>query len=117
LIFLLDAMQQKVKTLLSLFRLIMVFLMMLPLNSRARSITESKLHQAQALSSSQPDSALMLLRQLHVQAVSKHQPLIAAQSLQQMGQICFKQGHYAQALDFYQHAEQLLEPEKQKNCC
>jgi cytochrome c-type biogenesis protein CcmH/NrfG len=111
LIFLLDAMQQKVKTLLSLFRLIMVFLMMLPLNSRAQSITESKLHQAQTLS-----SALMLLRQLHAQAVSNHQPLIAAQSQQQMGQICFEQGHYAQALDFYQHAEQLLEPEKQKDC-
>lgn len=113
-IFLLNGMQQKVKTLLSLF-LIMVSVTMLPINSRAQSITEIKLNQAQALSSSLPDSALMLLRQLHAQAVSNHQPIIAAQSLQQMGQICFEQGHYAQALDFYQHAEQLLEPEKQNN--
>ncbi len=89
--------------------------MMMPVKSLGQSTQTDELRKAQTLSSYQPDSALMLLKQVHAQAVSNHQPLLAAQSLQQMGQICYEQGHYAQALDFYQHAEQLLEPENQKD--
>ncbi len=115
LIFLLPTMQQKAKLLIRLFCLVISFLTTVPINTSAQSKTDDGLRKAQTLSSYQPDSALMLLKQIHAQAVSNHQPLVAAQSLQQMGQICYEQGHYAQALDFYQHAEQLLEPKKQKD--
>jgi hypothetical protein len=32
-----------------------------------------------------------------------------------MGQICYNQGHYAQALDFYLHADQILSSQKDKD--
>ncbi|WP_342646119.1 tetratricopeptide repeat protein [Mucilaginibacter sp. CSA2-8R] len=108
-------MQQKAKFLIQLQVLIIGFLMMLPLQSLAQLTEATNLSKAQNLSSYKPDSALMLLKQVHARAVSNHQTLVAAQSLQQMGQVCYEQGHYAQALDFYQHAEQLLESEKQKD--
>ena len=115
LIFLLPAMQQKVRFLLSILYFIIGFLTALTTDTLAQTKTENDLHKAQTLSSYHPDSAMMLLKQVHAQAVSDRRPLVAAQSLQQMGQICYEQGHYSQALDFYQHADQLLEAENQKD--
>ncbi|WP_158825857.1 tetratricopeptide repeat protein [Mucilaginibacter lacusdianchii] len=65
------------------------------------------LQQAQALSQLHPDSALKLLKELQAQAGTENKPT-AASILQLMGQICFNQGHYAQALEFYLHADKLF---------
>nr|WP_249665372.1 tetratricopeptide repeat protein [Mucilaginibacter sp. Bleaf8] len=46
---------------------------------------------------------------MHAEAADKNNALAEGQCLQQMGQICFNQGHYAQALDFYLHADKLFD--------
>ncbi|XHR95100.1 hypothetical protein ACFJIV_33570 [Mucilaginibacter sp. UC70_90] len=51
---------------------------------------------------------LIILKKLHADAVRDNDNLTAGLSLQQMGQICFNQGHYAQALDFYLHADKVF---------
>lgn len=67
------------------------------------------------LSQQHPDSALMGLRKLHAKAVEKHDALTEGLCLQQMGQICYNQGHYAQALDFYLRADKLFSEHTNKN--
>jgi hypothetical protein len=42
------------------------------------------------------------------EVLESNETITAGISLQQMGQIYFNQGHYAQALDFYLHAEKLF---------
>jgi tetratricopeptide (TPR) repeat protein len=71
--------------------------------------------QVQALSQRHPDSALIILKKLHANALNQNNSTVAALSLKQMGQICFNQGHYAQALDFYQHADKLFNQQKNKD--
>ena len=67
-----------------------------------------KLEDARKLSQLHPDSALIVLKKIHATALNNDDIAIAGLSLQQMGQICYNQGHYAQALDFYLHADKLL---------
>ena len=71
--------------------------------------------RVQMLSQRHPDSALIILKKLHANALNQNNATAAASSLQQMGQICFNQGHYAQALDFYQHADKLFNQQKNKD--
>lgn len=66
------------------------------------------------LAQRQPDSALIQLRKLHAQALSQDDDLKAGLSLQQMGQICFDQGHYGQALDLYLQAEKIFQASNNK---
>jgi tetratricopeptide (TPR) repeat protein len=61
-----------------------------------------------SLSQKHPDSALIILKKLHAQAVEKNDVPTAGICLQQMGQICYNQGHYAQALDYYLHADKVF---------
>lgn len=73
------------------------------------------LQQADEISLRQPDSALIILKKIHASALTDNNISIAGISLQQMGQICYNQGHYAQALDFYLHADKLFSQQKDKD--
>ena len=67
------------------------------------------------LSQKQPDTALLELKKLHAQAVDERDALTQGLCLQQMGGICYNQGHYAQALDFYIQAEKIFVKTGQQN--
>src|SRR5205085_2003347 len=69
---------------------------------------------ARLLSQTHPDSALIILKKLHAQAIAKNDAAAEGICLQQMGQICYNQGHYAQALDFYLHADKIFSAENNK---
>lgn len=62
-----------------------------------------------------PDSALILLKKMHLQATEKEDTAMAGLCLQQMGQICYNQGHYAKALEFYLHADKVFATQQNKN--
>jgi tetratricopeptide (TPR) repeat protein len=68
-----------------------------------------------SISQKHPDQALVILKKKHGQAVDNNDAVTAGLCLKQMGQICYNQGHYAQALDFYLHADKVLSVVKDKN--
>jgi tetratricopeptide (TPR) repeat protein/Tfp pilus assembly protein PilO len=68
-----------------------------------------------AISQNHPDSALIILKKLHASAVEKKDEVTEGLCLQKMGQICYNQGHYAQALDFYLHADKVFTELADKN--
>ncbi|MFA6086531.1 tetratricopeptide repeat protein [Mucilaginibacter sp.] len=76
---------------------------------------DQQLLSVRSLSQKHPDSALIILKKLHVQAVNKNDNISEGLCLQQMGQICYNQGHYAQALDFYLHADKIFSATKNKD--
>ncbi len=80
----------------------------------ARGEEQIPLQRTREGSQTHPDSALILLKRVHAAAVEKGDDLVIGNSLQQMGKLCFNQGHYAQALDFYLHAETIFERLKNK---
>lgn len=82
---------------------------------KAQSNNTDPFHQALILSQRHPDSALIILKKFHANALNQNNLTAAGISLQQMGQICFNQGHYAQALDFYQHADKLFNNQNDKD--
>lgn len=80
------------------------------LELRAQSVN---LQAAKALAQKHPDSALIMLRQLYAKAQEQQDKTSEGLCLQQMGTICYNQGHYSQALDFYLHADKLFTEAKQ----
>jgi len=81
----------------------------------AQTVQDQQFKRVQALTQHHPDSALSILKIIHAKAVESNNLKVAGISLQQMGQICFNQGHYAQALDFYQHADKLFSQQNSKD--
>lgn len=63
-----------------------------------------------SLSKSNPDSAFLILKQLHQKALLENNKKDIAICLQQMGKIYYAQGHFAQALDYHQQAAKVLGP-------
>ena len=90
-------------------------LVCLSMAARAQTEKNTQLQQLQSLGQPHPDSALIVLKKAHAKAVQDNDELAAARILQQMGQICFNQGHYAQALDFYLHADKIFAQENNKD--
>lgn len=82
---------------------------------KAQGNSTKQIEQALVLSQHHPDSALIVLKKIHADALSSSNLPVAGISLQQMGQICFNQGHYAQALDFYLHADKLFSQQNNKD--
>lgn len=76
---------------------------------------DKELLSTRSLSQKHPDSALIILKRLHAEAVDKNDPLSEGICLQQMGQICYNQGHYAQALEFYLHADKIYSAGKNQD--
>lgn len=78
------------------------------LGRQAVQAQNEELQSIRILSQKHPDSALIILRKLHARALDTKNTLTQAICMQQMGQICYNQGHFAQALDFYLHADNLF---------
>jgi tetratricopeptide (TPR) repeat protein len=85
-----------------------LFLLITSVAALAQSNKTDRFQPLQFLGQQHPDSALIVLKKIHATAVQDNDNRIAGMSLQQMGQICFNQGHYAQALDFYLHADKVF---------
>lgn len=64
--------------------------------------------RAAALGSEHPDSAFLLLRGLYTTSLEQQKTMAAATALQQIGQLCYRQGHYAQAMEFHFQASALF---------
>ncbi|GGG99964.1 tetratricopeptide repeat protein [Mucilaginibacter phyllosphaerae] len=75
------------------------------LNVRAQ---DKQLIAIRSLSQKHPDSALLILKKFYADAIDKKDALTEGVCLQQMGKICYNQGHYAQALEFYLHADKVF---------
>lgn len=88
-------------------RLTYIFVLITGLSLRAYG-QGMDLQKAASLSQTRPDSALLLLRKLYIKAQEKANKPLEGQCLQQMGNICYNQGHYSQALDFYLHADRVF---------
>lgn len=79
------------------------------------SNTKAQLPGVDTIAGKHPDSALLILKKIHVKAVDNKDALTEGLCLQKMGQICYTQGHYAQALDFYLHADKIFNSISNKN--
>lgn len=55
-----------------------------------------------------PDAELLILKQKHQRALDRDDRRAAGLCLQQMGKLCFNQGHYSMGLDFYQKADRMF---------
>lgn len=86
-------------------RFLSILLILFPLVLVAQS---PQLLSVNAISQKHPDSALVILKKLHAAAVDKKDDKTEGLCLQKMGQICYNQGHYAQALEFYLRAEKIF---------
>lgn len=60
-----------------------------------------------------PDTRLLQLKNKYNQAFDKQDFVLAAQLLQQMGQLCYHYGHYPQALEFHLQANNLFKNQHQ----
>jgi tetratricopeptide (TPR) repeat protein len=60
------------------------------------------------LSKRYPDSAFLLLKKLHHDALLRNDKRTIGVCLQQMGEICYSQGHYAQSLEYHQQAARIF---------
>lgn len=68
-----------------------------------------------SLSQRYPDSAFLILKKLHHEALNGNDKKTVGICLQQMGKICYAQGHYAQALDYFQQADKIYRQLDLKN--
>jgi tetratricopeptide (TPR) repeat protein len=64
--------------------------------------------QLKQLSQHQPDSAMVLLKKNYSRALTENRKEQEALCLQQMGWICFSQGHYKLALAYYLDADKIF---------
>ena len=76
---------------------------------------KAQLQNVNAISQKHPDSALIILKKIHATAIDNKNRITEGVCLQKMGQICYNQGHYAQALDFYLHADKVFNEVDDKN--
>ena len=76
--------------------------------AEAGSVPEQELKRTLALSNRFPDSAFIQLKKLYHQALADNNKKIIGMCLQQMGKICYAQGHYAQSLEYHQQADKLF---------
>jgi len=60
------------------------------------------------LSQRNPDSAFLILKRLHHDALLGNDTRTIGECLQQMGKICYAQGHYAQSLDYHLQAGKIF---------
>src|SRR5689334_7956368 len=62
-----------------------------------------------------PDSVFLHSKSLYNQSVKAGDMVGQGQALQQMGDVCFHLGHFAQALEYYLEAVQLFEENKRND--
>lgn len=85
------------------------------ISAHAQNDPKNQFDSVLTLSQRHPDAALIVLKKIQANALANNDVVTEGMSLQQMGQICFNQGHYAQALDFYLHADRLFSEQGNKD--
>lgn len=55
-----------------------------------------------------PTESLVRLKKIYAQSIEDNNPLLEGRCLQQMGKVCYAQGHFSQALDFFLKADQIF---------
>lgn len=70
---------------------------------------QDRLSRLQELAQQQPDTALRSLRELYGESKKAGDTSMQGEYLQAMGEICFHQGHYQQAMEFYFDAEKAFD--------
>jgi tetratricopeptide (TPR) repeat protein len=86
-----------------------VLLLILPLcGSYAAGDPQKQLMNTLELSKSYPDSAFLILKKLFHDALLENNKRNSGICLKQMGEICYSQGHYAQALEYHQQANRIF---------
>ncbi|MDT3401919.1 tetratricopeptide repeat protein [Mucilaginibacter terrae] len=101
---------------LRLIGLLPILLLITAATSAQSNLPYNKLlDQVDEITFRHPDSALVILKKIHAESLNNNDVTTAGISLQRMGQICYNQGHYAQALDFYLHADKLFGQQKNKD--
>ncbi|WP_158559238.1 tetratricopeptide repeat protein [Deminuibacter soli] len=78
------------------------------MQANAQPALNESINKATAISTRQPDTAFLLLRNVYTTALEKKQPREAGIAMQQMGNICYTQGHYGQSLDCHLKAADLF---------
>ncbi|WP_207535906.1 tetratricopeptide repeat protein [Desertivirga arenae] len=98
-----------------LFNFILFSLISLPAISfsQANQFRETLRH-TEEISHEFPDSAFKLLKDLYPKVQKAEDIMSAGICLQQMGEVCFKLGHYAQSFDFYNQADQIFRKQNNK---
>lgn len=76
---------------------------------------DKEIAAAAQISQQHPDSVLIILRKISARAVERKDGLTEGICMQQMGQICYNQGHYAQALEYYLHADKIFSSDNHPN--
>lgn len=98
------------RTILVLFTFLLTFDIAFADNSPAK-----RLEYTLALSQRYPDSAFVILKRLHHEALLVNDKKTIGVCLQQMGKICYDQGHYAQSMDYHQQADRIFRQLDEKN--
>lgn len=81
----------------------------------AAEIPSSTLSYTLELSKRYPDSAFLILKKLHHQALLANDKRTIGVCLQQMGKICYSQGHFSQSLDYHQQAQKIFSQLNEKS--
>jgi len=68
----------------------------------------AELQHTLELSKSYPDSAFLILKRLYHDALLSNNKRTIGICLKQMGEICYSQGHYSQALEYHQQANRIF---------
>lgn len=58
--------------------------------------------------SKKPIESLIELKKIYAQSIENNDAILEGKCLQQMGKVCYRQGHFRQALDFFLRAEKLF---------
>lgn len=86
-----------------------LFLLLAPFLLSAQSSNfKHRLIQTEEISYQRPDSAFRLIKDIYDKTNKAGDHVASGVCLQQMGAICFRLGHYAQAFDFYSQADRVF---------
>lgn len=58
--------------------------------------------------SKKPIESLIELKKIYAQSIENNDAILEGKCLQQMGKVCYRQGHFRQALDFFLKAEKIF---------
>lgn len=92
-----------------------VLLVIVSVITYAAEVPASALNYTLELSKRYPDSAFLILKKLHHEALLANDKRTIGVCLQQMGEICYSQGHFAQSLEYHQQAYKIFSQLNEKS--
>jgi tetratricopeptide (TPR) repeat protein len=93
-----------------------VLLLLLPVcGTFAAADPDKELIHTLVLSKIYPDSAFLILKKLYHDALRDNHKKSTGICLKQMGEICYSQGHYAQAMEYHQQANKIFSQLNEKS--